>query len=120
MSIKWILVAVAVTYVISRCGRKGGADRTSSWWGPLIMFGCFAFAFMFLFMGNSGPKGEGNFRTPKLSYLQLPEMPSLPRPAVQAHAPQANEEASHKHGISKSAFAIVALEANAESLARRQ
>ena len=110
MNIKWILVAVVVTCVLSRYGRRKREGATSSWWGPLVMFACFAVAFMFLFMGNRGPVRHWDSWIPNLPSIQFSEMPSPPSPAVEVHVPrliqarQRYEEANHSHGISKSAY----------------
>ena len=109
MSVKWILVAVVVTVVLSRYGRHRREGSTRSWWGSLIMFACFASVFMFLFMGSRGPFRDARFQVPSLPRISFSEAPSTPSPAAEVHAgrlvqaPQQYEKANHKHRTSKSA-----------------
>lgn len=108
MNVKWILVAVIVTVVLSRYGRHGREGSTRSWWGSLIMFACFASVFMFLFMGNRGPFRDARFRVPSLPSISFSEISSTPSREVEVQtrliqARQQYEIADHKHRTPKSA-----------------
>lgn len=108
----WILVAAVVAFAALRRGRQGREDSTGSGRSHrFIMVACFVFAFLFLFLGHRGPFRNRDSRAPNLPTIYSPEIPRMPSTKVEVyvprlhHAPQRYEEASHSHGISKSAFA---------------